>query len=63
MYKIVSDYIFDIKEPMTDKLTIKTTHQVNKILQKIAIDNELSMSLLINNAILHYLVNDIEKEL
>ncbi len=63
MYKITSDYIFDIKEPLTDKIVIKTTHKLNRVLQNIVMDNQMSMSIFINNAILHYLINDIEKEL
>ena len=61
-YEIVSDYIFDIGEPLEANITIKTTPKVKKILTKIAKDNEMTTSMIVNNAILLYLIRDIERK-
>ena len=62
MYKITSPYIFEIKEPITERITLHTTRKISKIMQDIALDNDISVSMLINNAIANYLINDINNE-
>ena len=61
MYKIKSKYIFEEKEPLSERMTVHTTHKMFKVLQYIALDNDMSVSMVINNALAQYIINDIKK--
>lgn len=62
MYKINSKYIFEEKEPLKTTIKFRTTRKTAKVLQDIAIDNEMSLSMLINNAIAQYFINNITQK-
>lgn len=61
-YRLSSEYIIEPKEEnLTNSMRLKTTKEVQNIMLTIAKENGISTNTLLNNAILQFLVNNVEK--